>query len=302
MPWKTYSVAATLLLPLGVHAYAQEATRVIVELGPGTNRQTFEDRIEGYQTFDYIVPAEAGQSLAVAFRSHPMGAYINIYPPGSDTPMHIGGNRGNRFEGILPETGDYRVHAFLMENAAHREEIAEFTIEFVLGGGDPPSRDPDYADGLSGGPDFWVVTGVGQGEKLSVHAKPSTSGEVVDRVDEGTRLRNLGCRMEVGSRWCRVETVTGASTKLEGWVAGRYLAERAVPTTGASPGTGTEVRISDDPKAPELLVRASGEIEVSFRSGCGALYGADGTRITAGASCSAEQLHEAAEAVKAYQR
>jgi hypothetical protein len=141
--WRTISVAASLLLLLSVSADAEKAKRVEVELGPETHRKTFEDRIEGYETFDYIVPAEAGQSLKVTFKSHNMGAYINIYPPDSDEAMHVGGNRGNRFEGILPETGDYRVHVFLMDNAAHRDEIAKFTIEFVLGSGDAPSKDAE---------------------------------------------------------------------------------------------------------------------------------------------------------------
>jgi hypothetical protein len=213
--WRTASVAATLLVLLSGPAAAQKAERVQVELDPGTNRKTFEDRIEGYETFDYIVQGKAGQSLAVVFKSKMWGAYINIYPPGSDTAMHIGGNRGNRFEGILPETGDYRVHVFLMDNAAHLDQIAEFTIEFTLGDGDAPSQDPDDSDRASG-------------------------------------------------------------------------------ETGA--------RTSGDPEALELVVRTSGEIEVSFGSGCSALYGSDATRVTADASCSTEQLRQAAEAVEAHLR
>ena len=229
MTWRTTSVAATLILLLGVTTDAQDATRVTVELDPGTNRKTFENRIEGHESVDYIVPAEAGQSLAVAFKSKIPGAYINIYPPGSDTAMHIGGNRGNRFKGTLPETGDYRVHVFLMDNAADLGQISEFTIAFALGDGDASSQNPDFADGLSGGPDFWKVSGVAQSEKLNLQAGPSTSQEVVGEVDNGTLLRNLGCKMEAGVRWCRVATVTDGSEKVEGWVAGRYLVEGAPP-------------------------------------------------------------------------
>lgn len=231
MRWRATSVAVTLVLLLGGTTDAQNATQVTVELDPGTNRETFENKIEGHESVDYVVPAEAGQSLAVAFKSKIPGAYINIYPPGSDTAIHVGGNRGNRFKGILAETGDYRVHVFLMDNAADLGQISEFTIELILGDGDAPSQDPDVADGLSGGPVFWKVTGVVQGETLHIQAGPSTSQDVVDEVDNGTLLRNLGCRIEAGSRWCRVATVSDASETVEGWVAGRYLVEGAPPTT-----------------------------------------------------------------------
>lgn len=285
-----------LVLPSLV-ASSQEDERVRVELAPGTGSKTFEARIEGYQSLDYIVPAEASQQLTVGFRSANMGAYIDIYPPGSDAPMHEGSKRGNRFEGVLPQTGDYRVHVFLMDNAAHRDEIAEFTIDLSLGG-----SNPDYADGLSGGPDFWKVVGLAAGDELIVRVAPSTSQDAAGRVSNESVLRNLGCRMESGARWCRVQTTDDADEKLTGWVEGRHLAEAAPPTTGSTAAGGRTILTSDDPNAPELYVRGSGEIEVNFKSGCGALYTPDGTRITAGASCSAEELRQAEEAVEAHRR
>lgn len=288
------SLAATALLV--ARALAQETTTVNVTFAPGTNHQRYEDSIEGSESFDYIVPGEAGQRLTIVYTSDNMGSYINLYPPGSDAAMHVGANLGNRFEGTLPETGEYRVHVFLMPNAAHRGEIAHFAIELTLGDDHADAEEPDFADGLSGGPDFWEVKGVAEGEKLSVRSGPSTSQEVVSEVANGTLLRNLGCKMEAGSRWCHVRTPGDGS--VTGWVAGRCLAEAAA--AGASGGK--KVRLSDDPDAPALFVRSSGEIEVSFKRGCGALFDADGTRITAGSSCSTDELRRASEAIRAYPR
>lgn len=199
----------------------QETRKVRVELTPDAKPKTLEGRIEGDESIDYIVPAEAGQRLKVVYRSENMGTYIDLFPPGSDEAMHKGSNLGNRFEGTLAETGDYRVHVYMMPNAVHRGEIADFTLEFSL------DRDDDFADGLAGGPDFWEVTGVAKNETLSLHSGPSATEGVVSKVPNGTRLRNLGCKMENGSRWCRVRTF--GEDAIEGWADGRYLMESAVP-------------------------------------------------------------------------
>lgn len=147
MKRKTIFVAATALVVTG--AIAEETRTVTVDLDSETSHETFEDSIQGDESLDYVVPAKTGEHLSVRYRSDNMGSYIDVYPPGSDEAMHVGSRLGNRFEDTLAETGDYRVHVHLMPNAAHRGEIAEFTIEFRLGGGeddDDPSRHPDEAD------------------------------------------------------------------------------------------------------------------------------------------------------------
>jgi Bacterial SH3 domain len=277
-------------------ALARETTTVKVELAPGTNRQKFESRIEGDESFDYVVPAQAGDRLTILYSSDNMGSYVNVYPPGSDAAMHVGANLGNRFEGTLPETGDYRVHVYLMPNAAHRGEVAEFTIELALGRGDVAAEERHFPDGLAGGPDFWAVQGIAEGETLCLRSGPSTSDDVVGKLSNGMLVRNLGCKVEGTVRWCHVATRGDGS--IGGWTAGRYLVEAAAPGSGGV----TTVPPGDDPGAPALFVRASGAIEVNFKSGCGALFGADGSRISAGSSCSTEQLRQASEAVKAHPR
>ncbi len=83
----------------------------------------------------------------------------------------------------------------------------------------------DYADGLSGGPDYWQVKGVPAGDTLNVRADAGTGNQVVGELANGDTARNLGCKMLGDSRWCRIEM--GSEQKVVGWVNGRYLAEAA---------------------------------------------------------------------------
>lgn len=154
---------------------------------------------------------------------------------------------------------------------------------------DPPEHPPEFADGLAGGPDYWAVTGVPDNDVLNVRSGPGTSHDVSGTLANGDMARNLGCRMHREQRWCRIRTL--GDEPIEGWVNGRYLEETAPP--GAA---GRRVIHSTD-DGPDVVVRASGEYEVSFRAGCVALYGGNGKKITAGATCSAKQLLRAREAV-----
>ncbi|MFN3575489.1 MAG: SH3 domain-containing protein [Tabrizicola sp.] len=74
-----------------------------------------------------------------------------------------------------------------------------------------------------GGPDFYIVRGLAAGDTLNVRTRPSTSGQVIAQLEQGARVRNLGCQTSGQTRWCRIETTGGV--KLTGWVNGRYLRE-----------------------------------------------------------------------------
>jgi uncharacterized protein YraI len=89
----------------------------------------------------------------------------------------------------------------------------------------PPAPSGGFADGDAGGPDWWVVAGVPAGDVLNLRAAPSASAPLVAAFANGEILRNLGCRTEGSSRWCRVERVLGPS----GWVSARYLRESGPP-------------------------------------------------------------------------
>ena len=87
----------------------------------------------------------------------------------------------------------------------------------------PPATDGDFADGLAGGPDFWEVIELAPGDALNLRSKPSAKASVVVGLLSGTVLRNHGCKMQGGRRWCQVSMRDDPSRR--GWVAGRYLRE-----------------------------------------------------------------------------
>lgn len=86
----------------------------------------------------------------------------------------------------------------------------------------PPSVPPP-GSGDDGGPDFYVVRGLAAGDTLNVRSRASTQGEVIARLAQGARVRNLGCESSGQTRWCKIRT-TG-SVEVTGWVNGRYLRE-----------------------------------------------------------------------------
>ncbi|MGD9656691.1 MAG: SH3 domain-containing protein [Methylocystis sp.] len=201
-----------------------------------TKRVAFSDggakikgRIRGYQYVDYVFPAGAGESLTVSLTTSNDANYFNLLAPGeTQTAFFIGSTSGDNYEGAAPTSGDYTARVYLMRSAARRGETARYMLTIALGDkGAAKEKGPDYADGLTGGPDFWKVTGVGAGDTLSLRKEPSPRAQKVGQFANGTALRNLGCKNTRGQRWCRVERPDDPSTS--GWVNGRYLRESGGP-------------------------------------------------------------------------
>lgn len=125
------------------------------------------------------------------------------------------------------------------------------------------------------GPDYWRVAGVAADDVLNVRAGPDAGAEKLGELaPDADGLRNLGCegglsfaewekaskaeRAEAAkSRWCRIST-----GDLEGWVAGRYLAEGAAPAEEAQMSTGSTWRIASVDGAEVM-----GETEIRFADG-----------------------------------
>lgn len=84
----------------------------------------------------------------------------------------------------------------------------------------PDGGTPGPGDG-GGGPDFYVVRGLAAGDFLNVRTRPSTQGDVIAQLAQGTRVRNLGCEQSGQTRWCRIRTL--GNVIVTGWVNGRYL-------------------------------------------------------------------------------
>ena len=229
-PTRTFSRALlTALVTLAVPiARAQEIAVERLDVNVAQQPALVANRISGDEIIDYLISAEASQILSVDLRASNASAYFNVLPAGSETALFVGSTSGNVADVHLPEDGDYAIRVYLMRNAARRGESADYELAVGIGA-------PEFADGLSGGPDYWEVAGVGGGDALNVRGGPSTRYAVIGIVRNADVLQNRGCRMSGDQRWCSVRAVGSGVT---GWVAGRYLRETAPPRSPDMPPGG----------------------------------------------------------------
>jgi hypothetical protein len=221
-------VFACILALIPALALAQSEHRV-QRVAFKNGQATINGRIRGHEYVDYAFSAGAGESLKVSLKTNQPSNYFNLLGPGeTDTAFFVGSSSGDSYEGNAPTSGDYTARVYLMRNSARRGAVANYALRIVLGQTtSTQEKGPDYADGLTGGPDFWEVAGVDAGDTLSLRKAPSPRGQLVTRFPNGTVVRNLGCKNTRGQRWCRVEQA-GAPVQ-SGWVNGRYLRESGGP-------------------------------------------------------------------------
>jgi hypothetical protein len=241
---------------------ADEIRNVDVRFTAGTSQAALTDAIVGYNSVLYRVGAEAGQTMRVTLSASNGATYFNVYAPGrgpGDEALATGQNTQplNDWTGILPASGEYTVSVYMMRSAARRNERSDFTIDIAVDGATGGRVDGDFADGLSGGPDFYEVK-VSGGGSLNMRVSASASAQVVTRLSNGQNVRNLGCRMSEGRRWCRIATL--ADPGFEGWASADFLVE----------GTGAEQpsRPTQSGAQPSSQGRSSGaEQRVRFAAG-----------------------------------
>jgi hypothetical protein len=81
--------------------------------------------------------------------------YFNVIPPGeTDVAIFNGSTSENRYEGNLPEGGDYKLRVYLMRSAARRKEVAKYRLEISVTGAEPASNDGTSGDVKVPGTDF----------------------------------------------------------------------------------------------------------------------------------------------------
>lgn len=217
------AAALSVIADVGIGSAVAQERNARVEFSRGQSSTTIRGSIRGYDGIKYRVNVRGGQRLAVTMDSSNASNYFNILGPEGGEALFNGSISGNFADVIVPASGDYVVQVYLMRNAARRNEQARFTLRVEVTGGRPiapPS--PDFADGLSGGPDFFQVAGISRGDALNIRTRPSAQSPIVTRVVNGEILRNGGCRMTGQTRWCRVSRPDGSDA---GWAVGRFLIE-----------------------------------------------------------------------------
>ncbi len=106
-----------------------------VHFEKGTSGTTIEGKIQGYESYNYKIGANADQYMRVYLETKHTATYMNIYTPGKgpgDQAMFIGSTKGNSFTGILPEKGTYTIQVFMMRSAARRNETAKYQLHIGI--------------------------------------------------------------------------------------------------------------------------------------------------------------------------
>ena len=104
-----------------------------VHFDKGTNGTTVKGHVKGYDTVNYKLSAQSGQSMRVSLESKK--AFINIFEPGKgvgDGAMFIGSIKGGNYTGILPKSGTYTIQVYLMRNEARRGTSAPYTLHIGI--------------------------------------------------------------------------------------------------------------------------------------------------------------------------
>jgi hypothetical protein len=217
-------------------AEARDVRTEQVRFKGGETGTSIKGQIAGYDSVSYVLGAEAGQTMAIALKPSNLATYFNVYEPGKKPGDQALANSGltgpmipdlNKFSGKLPSSGEYTILVYMMRSAARRKEVSRYTLDISISPlGDATSLPPvrsDYADGLQGGPDYWDVKTKSASATVNIRDAPSGAAPLVGGLAGGTVVRNLGCRMAGGRRWCRVETL--GAPRMSGWTAGEFLRE-----------------------------------------------------------------------------
>ncbi|WP_127088222.1 SH3 domain-containing protein [Aquabacter cavernae] len=198
-------VAAVWLMTTSVFtlpANADNVSAINVHFPEGARSASYSGTVRSYDTVKYTLGARAGQKMPVSFSPDNDSTYHNVIAPGADSATFTIG--------------------FRIDTVTRQAPIAPANDNKPVAA--PKS---DFADGYGGGPDFWRVAGISDGDALNLRSSPSADAPVVLKLATGAVVRNLGCRPVDAGRWCKVQLL-GDSDEV-GWVNGRFLREAETP-------------------------------------------------------------------------
>lgn len=195
----------------GGKAWAEERRIERLEFAGGNQKQTSNGTIRGYDTVEYRVNALAGQTMKVTFVANNRSARFNVEKAGSPS-LYNSSNEGNDEVAFkVPSSGDHVVRVYLMRSAARRNARADYSLSVTLSA-------PHFVR-QEKRPDNWHVANVPAGDRLNVRIAPNGNSRIIQRLDNGVSVQNLGCVRKNRTRWCNVATGQGKT----GWAASRFL-------------------------------------------------------------------------------
>jgi hypothetical protein len=173
----------------------------------GTTSSTIKGQLKGYDTIDYRLRAEAGQTLRVTLTTGNRQTYFNVNPPGTETAMFVGSTSGGRFDQVLPVEGDYTVRVYLMRAGARRGESSRYTLGIGVTG-KPLQAKSAIKDALVPGTPYHASGTV----SCSIHMAPKVSeckAFVIRRDAEATATVELRWPLGSGEALRRILIVQG---------------------------------------------------------------------------------------------
>lgn len=208
---------------------AEDGAPVALSAGALSPGEVLEGQISGHAVARYALEGVAGQVLSVDL--HAPGAVPDflIRAERSGEVLFASGTAGTPVADLsLPADGRYLIEVVLPRALAGAGTPVAYDLAVALNPG-------DFADGLAGGPDWWQMTGVGDGDPMSVQDGPGPRYGARGVVRDGDLAQNRGCRISLGERRCAVRF---AGSGLQGWVPGAALIEAAAPPAAGLPEGG----------------------------------------------------------------
>lgn len=117
----------TASLTFGIAAPLLAQAHTVVHFAPGNDNTFMSSSITGDQYHDYILNAQAGQTMSVSLITDGV-AYFNILPPGSSEALYNSSISGNDGSVQLPRSGDYTVRVYLMGNDRDSNQTVPFEL------------------------------------------------------------------------------------------------------------------------------------------------------------------------------
>ena len=150
------TIRKAAMVALGIAAAAVTTTAVAqivttnVVFPRGAVATTLAGTIRGPVTRDYVVRANAGQTMRVRLTGS-SNVYFNVLPPGSnDSAIFIGSTEGNSFAGTLSVSGAYKIRVYQMRASARRGEVGNFRLSIAVDGRGA-GMGPGMGGGMAGG-------------------------------------------------------------------------------------------------------------------------------------------------------
>lgn len=112
------SAAAVALMLVTASSALSQTKRIDVKFKPGTSGATYTNSVTGYGTVEFVVKANAGQTMSVKLSSANSSLYFNVSKSGSPEALADAARDATEWTGQLPETGEYVVRVYLFRNAA----------------------------------------------------------------------------------------------------------------------------------------------------------------------------------------